>query len=1112
MECNKDEALRAREIAEKKMESKDYTGAHKLILKAKQLFPDLENVSQMLSVCSVHCSAETKVHGAEMDWYGILQVEPTADEAAIKKQYRKLALLLHPDKNKFAGAESAFKLIGEAMRILCDQAKRVVYDMKRNHAMTSTRPGLPRKPSHTRSSVRKQTGFPKDSMNHTVPQYASMNRQQQPPPSNPAATFWTMCPFCSIRYQYYRTIVNKALKCQNCMKPFIAHEVNITGAGFGTGMGMNQSFYPQKNDATTQGVGFGSHRVPPQGVFGTTHMSFHGNVSGSMPSKNTNEVKDSEIKGAQTRNHFDAEKVDELKKTGFMENQRTGSKTGKKQRKVESESSEDESADDEESEEINLKEQFCAEEHAGVSSHHPRRSSRNRKHVCYNENESEDDDTVSSPPSKRVRTSGASEGNCKSEMDLDHGEKSSDEESNGTASKAKDSKSATGIFREETKTNSKLEENNMKENGCEIDKKGTKENPYESDADSEDSTKERIFICPDTEFHDFDADKTGSRFSPDQVWAVYDDVHGLPRFYAIIKKVISSNFKVRITWLEPSPTCEVEQAWFDAELPVACGRFSLGKTMISDEHPMFSHLMTCETSRSKEIKIYPRKGEIWALYKHWDINWSSDPENHKEPEYEMVEILIDYSDDTGGDVIRLVKVGKSGSLFKRMLNKGSQILFHIPGGQAYRFSHQVPAYKMRGDEAEDVPKDSFELDSAAYPSNFKDSVPSESLDEGENRETFSDGHTVNSSDHVSTRGKKVSVSGLHKPKASSPLKDMKYEEKGKDVRVNDNVKSSTQVPGDANGLLHKKPEQVGTSKQPIDERAKTNSNGVPKSPECSPRVYVRNSVNASKSGVKFSPASDSKQPKATSPSAESPGRANSRRRLVNDAGNEHAVSGSKKLPGTEFHDFQDDRSIDKFRVNQIWAAYDSIGGVPRLYARIKRVDSSAKKIYLTCLQICSDKMSEDEQLWLDKDLPISCGVFSSKNVDSFGPEKFSHQVRDDPSWKRGKYGIYPRQGEVWATYISWSSGWSKLDFERHKCSVVEVVVGYDAGKGIAVCHLVKVKGHQTVFKQGRRKVEIKQLLEFSHRIPAFQLTNEVGGELNRCWELDPASVPPELFA
>jgi DnaJ-class molecular chaperone len=60
----------------------------------------------MLTVCDIHCAAGTKVNG-EIDWYGILQVVFTNDDTVIKKQYRKLTLLLHPDKNKFAGAEAA---------------------------------------------------------------------------------------------------------------------------------------------------------------------------------------------------------------------------------------------------------------------------------------------------------------------------------------------------------------------------------------------------------------------------------------------------------------------------------------------------------------------------------------------------------------------------------------------------------------------------------------------------------------------------------------------------------------------------------------------------------------------------------------------------------------------------------------------------------------------------------------------------------------------------------------------------------------------------------------------------------------------------------------------
>lgn len=130
MECNKDEALRAKELAEKKMQSNDFLGAQKVAQKAERLYPQLENISQLLAVCNVHCSAQSNTVGSEKDWYRILQIEQSADEVTIKKQYRRLALVLHPDKNKFPGAEAAFKLIGESNMVLSDPTKRALYDSK----------------------------------------------------------------------------------------------------------------------------------------------------------------------------------------------------------------------------------------------------------------------------------------------------------------------------------------------------------------------------------------------------------------------------------------------------------------------------------------------------------------------------------------------------------------------------------------------------------------------------------------------------------------------------------------------------------------------------------------------------------------------------------------------------------------------------------------------------------------------------------------------------------------------------------------------------------------------------------------------------------------------
>lgn len=74
MEANKDDAIKARDIAEKSIELHDFVAAKKFILKAQQLFPSLEGVSQMLVVIDVLLIAGNKIMDNEIDWYAILQV------------------------------------------------------------------------------------------------------------------------------------------------------------------------------------------------------------------------------------------------------------------------------------------------------------------------------------------------------------------------------------------------------------------------------------------------------------------------------------------------------------------------------------------------------------------------------------------------------------------------------------------------------------------------------------------------------------------------------------------------------------------------------------------------------------------------------------------------------------------------------------------------------------------------------------------------------------------------------------------------------------------------------------------------------------------------------
>ncbi|VVU94291.1 DnaJ domain [seawater metagenome] len=64
------------------------------------------------------------------DYYKILGLNKNASDAEIKKQYKKLAIKWHPDKNlNNPQAEEEFKKISEAYQILSDKNKRKQYDM-----------------------------------------------------------------------------------------------------------------------------------------------------------------------------------------------------------------------------------------------------------------------------------------------------------------------------------------------------------------------------------------------------------------------------------------------------------------------------------------------------------------------------------------------------------------------------------------------------------------------------------------------------------------------------------------------------------------------------------------------------------------------------------------------------------------------------------------------------------------------------------------------------------------------------------------------------------------------------------------------------------------------
>lgn len=196
-----EEALRAKANAEKKFLERDFIGARSYALKAQKLCPELEGISQMVATFGVHVASEAKAHG-ELDFYSILGVDPSAGKSKVKKQYKKMAVLLHPDKNRTVGADGAFRLVSEAWTLLSDTSKRSSYDQRRNLFAAGYSAG---------------TG-------------AYDNCSKFPPSLTRRDTFWTVCTSCHVQYEYLRKYVNKRLSCKNCRGVFKAGLTPINGA------------------------------------------------------------------------------------------------------------------------------------------------------------------------------------------------------------------------------------------------------------------------------------------------------------------------------------------------------------------------------------------------------------------------------------------------------------------------------------------------------------------------------------------------------------------------------------------------------------------------------------------------------------------------------------------------------------------------------------------------------------------------------------------------------------------------------------------------------------------------------------------------------------------
>ncbi|KAL6583920.1 hypothetical protein OROMI_003209 [Orobanche minor] len=103
-----------------------------------------------------------------VDYYNILKVNRNASDEDLKKAYRRLAMIWHPDKNvsNKQEAEAKFKQISEAYDVLSDPQKRQIYDLYGEEGLKSGQ-----FPPPPRSSRTHKPGFHYNHQQHPNPNF-----------------------------------------------------------------------------------------------------------------------------------------------------------------------------------------------------------------------------------------------------------------------------------------------------------------------------------------------------------------------------------------------------------------------------------------------------------------------------------------------------------------------------------------------------------------------------------------------------------------------------------------------------------------------------------------------------------------------------------------------------------------------------------------------------------------------------------------------------------------------------------------------------------------------------------------------------------------------------
>uniref|UniRef100_A0A0D9X1R9 J domain-containing protein n=1 Tax=Leersia perrieri TaxID=77586 RepID=A0A0D9X1R9_9ORYZ len=215
---------------------------------AQLMCPSLPGVANALAAYDIHAANPG-------DWFAVLGIYRSSGKTitrdAINKQFRHLSLLVHPDKNRSAAADGAFKLLRQAHKELSDLAPipapkpnpRPNADDANTKANAETEVEKHKRwwgeywdwnPdfSEEDASTRHDTGAADEEPTPRKRSKPSSPTKKPPPPPKPQEfPCPCKCPWCSTQFASMVSAGRWQIKCEACSKISL---VNVEGPDMAT--------------------------------------------------------------------------------------------------------------------------------------------------------------------------------------------------------------------------------------------------------------------------------------------------------------------------------------------------------------------------------------------------------------------------------------------------------------------------------------------------------------------------------------------------------------------------------------------------------------------------------------------------------------------------------------------------------------------------------------------------------------------------------------------------------------------------------------------------------------------------------------------------------------